>query len=511
MSLKFVDRTKETTTTTGTGDITLAGAVTGYRAFADALSTADTCHYCVDGGAEWEVGIGTFTAPSTLARTTVLASSNAGAAVNFSAGSKSAFVTVAGTFFAGVPSSSLTISNKTSAYTVVAGDNGTILNCTSGTFTVSLTAAATLGAGFNCWVINSGTGTITIDPNGNENVDGENPSTDFKLNRGNGVRLLCSGAEWFKIGERNSGYNGVYGVQLGVNASVGSSNYYGTAIFGTASGNRATAIGLGTLASSSYSLAEGLNSAGAASQAVTGAGAMALGGSYASGADSFAAAVANNTSSYGATGANSIAMGYLAKASGAGAVSISTGTGGANIASGGGSVAIGQDIVADANDAVAIGRGAHTQGVRKRFAFGGQPFTTVGECQSGLFILRLATTTATPAILTTNSLSASATNQVILPNDSTYAFSILVVARRTDANDESAGYKFEGVVDRNGAANTTAIVGTVVKTVLAEDTADWDCDVTADTTNGGLAITVTGEAAKTIRWVATCWTSEVTG
>jgi hypothetical protein len=107
--------------------------------------------------------------------------------------------------------------------------------------------------------------------------------------------------------------------------------------------------------------------------------------------------------------------------------------------------------------------------------------------------------------------SASTTNQVILPNDSTYAFTILVVARRTDADNESAGYEFKGVVDRNGAANTTAIVGTVTKTVLAEDTSAWDCNVTADTTNGGLAVTVTGEAAKTIRWVATAWTSEVTG
>jgi hypothetical protein len=86
-----------------------------------------------------------------------------------------------------------------------------------------------------------------------------------------------------------------------------------------------------------------------------------------------------------------------------------------------------------------------------------------------------------------------------------------VVARRTDADNESAGYEFAGVVDRNGSAATTAIVGTVMKTVLAEDTTAWDCAVTADTTNGGLAFTVTGEAAKTIRWVATVWTSEVTG
>ena len=126
-------------------------------------------------------------------------------------------------------------------------------------------------------------------------------------------------------------------------------------------------------------------------------------------------------------------------------------------------------------------------------------------------VLRIQTTNATPTALTSDGSTAGTTNQVILPNDSTYAFTILVVARRTDADNESAGYKFEGVIDRNANAASTAIVGAVTKTVLAEDTAAWDVNVTADTTNGGLKVEVTGEAAKTIRWVATCWTSEVTG
>jgi hypothetical protein len=89
MALILKDRVKETTTTTGTGSFALAGAVTGYDSFGQ-IGSGNTTYYAVylDGGSEWEVGLGTYTSPSTLARTTILASSNAGSAVNFSAGQK---------------------------------------------------------------------------------------------------------------------------------------------------------------------------------------------------------------------------------------------------------------------------------------------------------------------------------------------------------------------------------------------------------------------------------------
>ena len=89
MALVLKDRVKETTTTTGTGSFALAGAVTGYDSFGQ-IGNGNTTYYAVylDGGSEWEVGIGTYTAPSTLARTTILASSNAGNIVTFSAGQK---------------------------------------------------------------------------------------------------------------------------------------------------------------------------------------------------------------------------------------------------------------------------------------------------------------------------------------------------------------------------------------------------------------------------------------
>ena len=93
MAFVVKDRVKETTTTTGTGTITLAGAVTGFQAFS-VIGDGNTTFYTIAGGSEFEVGIGTYTLSSTtLSRDTILESSNAGAAVNFSAGTKDVFVT----------------------------------------------------------------------------------------------------------------------------------------------------------------------------------------------------------------------------------------------------------------------------------------------------------------------------------------------------------------------------------------------------------------------------------
>lgn len=90
MALILKDRVKETSTTTGTGTLTLGGAVTGYQSFGSAIGNGNTTYYAIylDGGSEWEVGLGTV-GSGTLARTTVYASSNGGSLVDFSAGQKS--------------------------------------------------------------------------------------------------------------------------------------------------------------------------------------------------------------------------------------------------------------------------------------------------------------------------------------------------------------------------------------------------------------------------------------
>jgi hypothetical protein len=111
MAHQIADRVQETTTTTGTGSLTLAGAVTNFQTFDSVMATGDTCDYCIVDSAHnaWEVGLGTFTATTTLARTTVYASSNAGAAVTLAAGSKSVFITASANAlnnFAAIPASS---------------------------------------------------------------------------------------------------------------------------------------------------------------------------------------------------------------------------------------------------------------------------------------------------------------------------------------------------------------------------------------------------------------------
>ena len=95
MAFVIKDRVKETTTTTGTGTVTLLGAVSGFEAFS-AIGNTNTTYYAIvhQSADEWEVGIGTYTASgTTLARTTVLSSTNSDAAVDFAAGTKDVFVT----------------------------------------------------------------------------------------------------------------------------------------------------------------------------------------------------------------------------------------------------------------------------------------------------------------------------------------------------------------------------------------------------------------------------------
>jgi len=93
MALVVKDRVQETSTTTGTGTFTLAGAVSGFQSFS-VIGNANTTYYAIVGGTEWEVGLGTYTLSGTLlSRDTILESSNGGTAVNFSAGTKNVFVT----------------------------------------------------------------------------------------------------------------------------------------------------------------------------------------------------------------------------------------------------------------------------------------------------------------------------------------------------------------------------------------------------------------------------------
>lgn len=111
MAFAYFDRIKETSTSTGTGAITLGGAVSGFQAFSARYSNGDTFYYTITDqiGSNWEVGSGTYSSSGNqLTRTTVLASSNSGAAVNFTSGFLYVFVDLPA---AVLPSSSATLVN----------------------------------------------------------------------------------------------------------------------------------------------------------------------------------------------------------------------------------------------------------------------------------------------------------------------------------------------------------------------------------------------------------------
>ena len=484
---------------------------------------------------------------------------------------------------AGGGASALTISNKTAAYTVVAGDNGTILNWTSGTFTATLTAAATLDTGFNVWIWNTGTGVVTIDTNATETIDGIDPVLLFKLTQGSGIRLVCNGTGWYTTDVRMSGSAavGVGAVQLGRNSTglnsiatalgsvaLGGSLASGTDTFATsiqnntspygasgvsavaigknaratgnstavaigancvASGNGSTAIGYGTTAgggsngavavgnscnasgetsfafgyacttSATCQTAIGNSSGGGGSVAATGAGAMALGGSYASGASSFAAAIQNNTSSYGAQGTNSIAMGFRATASGHYSVAISTGSSSEKgVASGSGSMILGQGV-ASGGASLCLGTSVFAANTNKT-AMSGVTYSNTGQAegQLGMMSIWAVTTNATPVQLQTSNSLLQAINLPTLYNNSAVYFKGTVVARQKALDGTaSAAWTIEGLIRKEATVGSTTMVTSTVTAV--SNVPAWTIAVSADTTFGAINVTFTGAAATNIR------------
>jgi len=134
-----------------------------------------------------------------------------------------------------------------------------------------------------------------------------------------------------------------------------------------------------------------------------------------------------------------------------------------------------------------------------------------GNSQSALLVIGAATTDATATALRSNTGAASGTNQVILPNNSAYFFRGEVISGVTGGGD-TKGWTIEGVIKRGANAASTALVGTptVVSTYADVGAATWAIAVTADTTNGGLRVTFTGQAATTIRTVCSIRSTEMT-
>ena len=356
----------------------------------------------------------------------------------------------------------LKISNKTAAYTVVAGDLGTIINFTNtATATVSLTAAAVLGSGFNVQIISNGTGTLIIDPNGSETIDS---NTTWRITKGQGLNILCNGTNFFTTAIRTSGQ-------------------------------------------SADTVALGNGSDGSPSIASTSAGATALNGSFASGESSLAACSNLNGFGFGALGGNSIALGHSATASGNSSAVVG-GTG--NTASALRCVALGGiDNVASASYSYAFGFRGLAAYIGK-YAYGGAGGS--GQFQGGYMVLSISTTDATATKLSSNGSAAGADNQVILANNQAMVVTGSILCRQSVAgSDKASGWTFTAVIRRGANAASTTLVAAVTPVLVAQDVslAATAVSVTADTTNGGLSITVTGIAATNLRWLATVDSAEV--
>jgi len=699
MALIVADRVQETTTTTGTGTYTLAGAKDGFQSFA-AVGDGNTCYYAITDGTDWETGIGTFTlSGTTLARTTIIESSNSDAAVNWGAGSKDIFVTLpaskatvldasgnatftgdvtfegatsgrnivfdrsdnalefvndyvkakfgsgsqmelyysvseganiraivgstgyplslwgsdvrikdqnGNTIFrsdgasaelyedgskklettsagiqttgtvnvngaytlptsdgtngqvlttdgagavtfadAGGGASAYTIENKTAAYTVVSGDLGKIINCSSGTFTISLTSAATLGAGWYCWIYNTDDGAsnfaVTIDPDGSETIGFK---STIVLRQLEGVKIVSDGTNWLVGDDRKSLF-----FQQNYRAGFFTPS--------SATGLLSTAIGRGATSSAGDSFAAGSGAAGSGAKAA-GNGSVVLGNAYSSGSDGFAAAISNNTSSYGATGTNSVAIGYQTKATNLGGVAIgytaqatalvAVAIGNGAIASSRSGIAINEGATASADSAVCLGEDSTTSGangsiiggylntasgnrsailggysnsatVDYSIAMGSQAksdkygkiahatgaFANAGDAQGAIYVLRASTTDATPKVLATIDGQADANTQIVAASDTCIMFSGTIVAMQNGAQDQG-GWEIKGLLKNDGG--TTTLVSSNIQTFA--DGNGWTVALSADNTNNALAITCTGEAAHNIRWVANISTSEVT-
>ena len=144
MAFILADRVRETSSAPGTGTVTLLGAVTGYQTFSAGIGANNTTYYVIadQSGTNWEVGLGTIGAGgTTLARTTVLSSSNSGSLVNFSSGTQDVFCDY--------PAGKAVYQDASNNVTGYAISGGTIDNTPIGATTASTGAFTTLKASGN--------------------------------------------------------------------------------------------------------------------------------------------------------------------------------------------------------------------------------------------------------------------------------------------------------------------------------------------------------------------------
>jgi len=220
MALVVKDRVKETTATTGTGTLTLAGAADGFQSFS-VIGDGNTTYYAIvdSGNQEWEVGLGTYTATgTTLSRDTILESSNAGAAVDFAAGDKSVFVTHPAEKAAFTDDIPTAVSELTNDSGYITGNQTITLTgdaTGSGTTSIAVTVANDSHSHSNYLPTSGGTvsGTLTLSQDGQDVLNFS--ANDTNDNRGiafNGRTALSAdyNDNWLRINNASEFSNGTY-------------------------------------------------------------------------------------------------------------------------------------------------------------------------------------------------------------------------------------------------------------------------------------------------------------
>jgi hypothetical protein len=355
-----------------------------------------------------------------------------------------------------------------SNYAVIAGGG-------SPGFTNSITGGdyGTIGGG-GANVVSAQTGTIA--------GGGYNQATAFRSTVAGGAGNTASGQGAFvgggeagaALGANNtaSGNNsvvvgGVNNLASGIGSFIGGGGYDGGGTGGnTASGNASTIGGgmINTVLSQYGTIAGGRNNSTAAA-----GGATVGGGIFNSATAAFAVVAGGDNNS--ASGQESFV--------GGGALNQATGA---------------HSFVAGGVYGVA----SH----ESEFAHASGRFAAAGDAQTSVLVARNETTTAAASELFLDGIGSRAT----IPTSTTWSFRALVTGKT--AAGASAGYQIVGLIENIGG--TTAFVGVPIVTVLGEDAAAWDCVATADNANDALAVTVTGAAATTIRWVARIDLTQVT-
>lgn len=251
-----------------------------------------------------------------------------------------------------------------------------------------------------------------------------------------------------------------------------------------------------------------------------------IGGGFRNTASGFASAVsggqfnvASGSNSYcGGGNANTASQSMAAVVTGdtntASGVESFVGGGSINTASGSNSfVGGGNQNTASGNySTVPGGRNGHTRGLFGALAYSSHTLFANGDGQHMKMVLQISTNDNSTNALKSDGTGAGTSNQLVLPNNSAYLVTGMLVARQNSTGDTSS-WTFTAHIKRGANAAATAMVAACTPTLVAADAgaAAWAVAVTADTTNGCLKIAVTGETSKTIRWVCNLDSVQVVG